>query len=36
MAQNSPRAFGVFYERHVRVVHGYFRRRAPDAETALI
>jgi RNA polymerase sigma factor (sigma-70 family) len=33
-ARSVPRAFGVFYERHVRAVHGYFRRRAPDAETA--
>lgn len=33
-AREAPRAFGVFYERHVHPVHAYFRRRVRDAETA--
>jgi RNA polymerase sigma-70 factor (ECF subfamily) len=34
LARSVPRAFGVFYERHVRLMHGYFRRRVRDVETS--
>jgi RNA polymerase sigma factor (sigma-70 family) len=34
LARDAPRAFGVFYRRHVHAVHGYFRRRVFDVETA--
>jgi RNA polymerase sigma-70 factor (ECF subfamily) len=34
LARDDPRAFGVFYRRHVSAVHGYFRRRVFDVETA--
>jgi RNA polymerase sigma factor (sigma-70 family) len=34
LARELPRAFGVFYERHVHPVYGYFRRRVRDPETA--
>jgi RNA polymerase sigma-70 factor (ECF subfamily) len=33
-AVDDPEAFARFYRRHVRGVLAYFRRRAPDAETA--
>jgi DNA-directed RNA polymerase specialized sigma24 family protein len=33
-AVDDPEAFAQFYRRHVRGVLAYFRRRAPDAETA--
>jgi RNA polymerase sigma factor (sigma-70 family) len=33
-AADDPEAFAQFYRRHVRGVLAYFRRRAPDAETA--
>jgi RNA polymerase sigma factor (sigma-70 family) len=33
-AVDDPEAFAQFYRHHVRGVLGYFRRRAPDAETA--
>jgi RNA polymerase sigma-70 factor (ECF subfamily) len=34
LARDAPRAFGAFYRRHVHAVHGYFRRRVFDVETA--
>lgn len=34
LARTQPRAFGTFYRRHVLAVHGYFRRRVFDVETA--
>jgi RNA polymerase sigma factor (sigma-70 family) len=34
LARDTPRAFGAFYRRHVHAVHGYFRRRVFDVETA--
>ena len=34
LARGEPLAFGVFYRRHVQAVHGYFRRRVFDVETA--
>jgi RNA polymerase sigma factor (sigma-70 family) len=34
LARETPPAFGVFYRRHVHAVHGYFRRRVADVETA--
>jgi RNA polymerase sigma factor (sigma-70 family) len=34
LARDTPPAFGSFYRRHVHAVHGYFRRRVGDAETA--
>ena len=34
LARDAPAAFGVFYRRHVHAVHGYFRRRVFDVETA--
>jgi DNA-directed RNA polymerase specialized sigma24 family protein len=34
LARHEPVAFGVFYRRHVHAVHGYFRRRVFDVETA--
>jgi RNA polymerase sigma factor (sigma-70 family) len=33
-ARGDARAFGAFYRRHVHAVHGYFRRRVFDVETA--
>jgi DNA-directed RNA polymerase specialized sigma24 family protein len=33
-AVDDPEAFAQFYRRHVRGVLAYFRRRAPDADTA--
>jgi RNA polymerase sigma-70 factor (ECF subfamily) len=33
-ARDAPPAFGAFYHRHVQAVHGYFRRRVLDVETA--
>jgi RNA polymerase sigma factor (sigma-70 family) len=33
--REQPEAFGVFYERHVRVVLAYLARRGVDRETAL-
>jgi RNA polymerase sigma factor (sigma-70 family) len=34
LSRELPRAFGVFYERHVHPVHVFFRRRVSDPETA--
>jgi RNA polymerase sigma-70 factor (ECF subfamily) len=34
LSRDAPRAFGAFYRRHVHSVHGYFRRRVFDVETA--
>ncbi len=34
LARDDPKAFGAFYRRHVRAVHGYFRRRVQDVEAA--
>jgi RNA polymerase sigma-70 factor (ECF subfamily) len=34
LARDTQGAFGVFYRRHVHAVHGYFRRRVFDVETA--
>jgi RNA polymerase sigma-70 factor (ECF subfamily) len=34
LAREAPVAFGVFYRRHVHAVHGYFRRRVFEVETA--
>lgn len=34
LARTEPLAFGAFYGRHVHAVHGFFRRRVADAETA--
>ena len=34
LARDDPRAFGAFYDRHVRSVHSYFRRRVGDVEIA--
>ena len=34
LARDAPRAFGGFYRRHVHAVHGYFRKRVFDADTA--
>jgi RNA polymerase sigma factor (sigma-70 family) len=34
LAGEAPLAFGAFYRRHVHAVHGYFRRRVFDVETA--
>jgi len=33
-ARTDAAAFGVFYRRHVRGVHGYFRRRVSTADVA--
>jgi RNA polymerase sigma factor (sigma-70 family) len=34
LARTRPRAFAVFYERHVRAVHAFHRRRVGSAEIA--
>ncbi len=34
LAREEPRAFGVFYGRHVYAVQGYFRRRVFEVESA--
>jgi hypothetical protein len=34
LAREAPQAFAAFYRRHVHAVHGYFRRRVFDVETA--
>jgi RNA polymerase sigma factor (sigma-70 family) len=34
LARDTPQAFGAFYRRHVHAVHGYFRRRVFEVETA--
>jgi RNA polymerase sigma-70 factor (ECF subfamily) len=34
LARTTPRAFGIFYERHTRAVFAFFRRRVGDAEIA--
>ena len=34
LSSNDPEAFGVFYDRHVKALLGYFARRTYDAEEA--
>jgi RNA polymerase sigma-70 factor (ECF subfamily) len=34
LGSDDPEAFGVFYDRHVRTLLGYFARRIGDAEVA--
>jgi RNA polymerase sigma factor (sigma-70 family) len=34
LSSNDPEAFGVFYDRHVKALLGYFARRTFDAEEA--
>jgi RNA polymerase sigma-70 factor (ECF subfamily) len=34
LARTRPRAFGVFYARHVRAVQSFFRRRVGDVDVA--
>src|SRR3569832_1480341 len=34
LASDDPAAFGVFYDRHVRSMLGYFARRTGDPEVA--
>jgi RNA polymerase sigma factor (sigma-70 family) len=34
LTSGDPEAFGVFYDRHVRELLGYFGRRTPDPEVA--
>ena len=34
LSSDDPEAFGVFYDRHVRALLGYFARRTRDPEVA--